>query len=131
MKATTCASKGMPSWLMVRPSREYTFEQGYYWLMGDNRHSSADSRYWGFVPEDHVVGPGCVHLVQQDERGPARRVRHPVGPDVQIRSLILRAVRSAPLPVSAAGLVARTPGKVPGWMSGNTIPNGPSATGFI
>lgn len=38
------------------PSTSYTFSQGYYWLMGDNRHSSADSRYWGFVPEDHVVG---------------------------------------------------------------------------
>ena len=35
---------------------EYTFEQNYYWMMGDNRHRSADSRMWGFVPFDHVVG---------------------------------------------------------------------------
>jgi len=38
------------------PITNYTFKQNYYWMMGDNRHNSEDSRYWGYVPETHIVG---------------------------------------------------------------------------
>ena len=37
-------------------TNEYTFKMDYYWMMGDNRYSSEDSRMWGFVPDDHIVG---------------------------------------------------------------------------
>jgi signal peptidase I len=39
-----------------KEATSYTFKMNYFWMMGDNRHRSQDSRYWGFVPEDHVVG---------------------------------------------------------------------------
>lgn len=47
----------------------YTFKMDYYFMMGDNRHNSLDSRYWGFVPEDHIVGKPLLVFWSANDRG--------------------------------------------------------------
>ncbi len=59
--------EGNTIYINDKPATSYTFKMGYYWMMGDNRHNSADSRYWGFVPEDHIVGKAVFVWLSLDK----------------------------------------------------------------
>ncbi|HLK30359.1 MAG TPA: S26 family signal peptidase [Puia sp.] len=62
-------SKDGKFYINDKQANQYTFKMDYFWMMGDNRHDSQDSRYWGFVPEDRVVGKASLIFMSWD-KGP-------------------------------------------------------------
>ena len=62
--------KGTDIFINGKKTNSYTFKMNYYWVLGDNRHDSEDSRYWGFVPEDHISGKAIFIWMSWDSDAP-------------------------------------------------------------
>jgi signal peptidase I len=62
----------------------YTFKMNYYWMMGDNRHDSLDCRFWGYVPEDHIIGKAFINFFSTDS---TKDIFHKVRWDRVFRSI--------------------------------------------